>query len=95
MFEHNGELRDRVEQRRMELQDELEHAEQRNHPPERVQELETELRIVEDALTGGWDCVGEVTAQQLSRWLEATRNLITNDDPDERITAEMPVVQYE
>jgi hypothetical protein len=92
MYEHKNELRQKVEERCEELQAELETASEKGHPQERVEALVTELRIVEDALTGGWDAVGEVTSQQLARWLEATRHLVSGEeqDFDERITAEMP-----
>src|SRR5687767_11556943 len=94
MYEHKNELRQRVEQRCQELQAELEAAADKGHPPERVEALITELRIADDALTGGWDAVGEVTSQQLARWLEATRHLVQDveedQDFDERITAEIP-----
>jgi hypothetical protein len=94
MHEHKAELRQRVEARCQELQAELEAAADKGHPPERVEALNTELRIVEDALSGGWDAVGEVTSQQLARWLEATRQLVQEteeeQDFDERITAEIP-----
>jgi hypothetical protein len=94
--EHKAELRARVEERRRELQRELDSAEEKRHPPERVHAIETELRIVDDALGGGWGCVGEVTSQQLARWLEATRHLVSEeeDDLESRITAEYPA-QYD
>jgi hypothetical protein len=38
--------------------------------------LQAELDIAKDAMSGGWDHVGEMEAARLSKWLEASQTLV-------------------
>ena len=76
MGNDRSELHKKVEVRRKELQNVLTHAEREGHPALRIEALRTELSVVENATTGGWDSMAEVTAVELTNWLEATQILL-------------------
>jgi hypothetical protein len=78
MAHERFELRDKVEFRKKQLSEALDRAESEKLPDERIVGLRTELSLVEDALSGGWENVSEVTAAQLSGWLESTKYLVEN-----------------
>ena len=69
------ELRKRVEERQQQLKDALKHAESQKQET-RSLGLQTELQVSEEALSGGWENVTEITANKLSSWLEATKSLV-------------------
>jgi len=73
---HKAELRAKVEKRQGELERELATAEKEGLAAERIDGLRVVLRLVTDATQGGWDTVSEVTAADLSKWLETTKPLI-------------------
>ncbi len=89
MIEHRKELRQKVEHQQIELQKALKASEKAGHPADRISALNTELSVVSDSLTGGWENMTDSTAARLSAWLEATRNLVPNDKP-EGVSAPIP-----
>lgn len=90
MIEHRKELREKVEERQKRLQVALKESEHAGHPAERISGLRTELSVVADSLGGGWEKMTDVTAEQLSKWLEATRNLVPEAKPIGRHLADPP-----
>ena len=82
MHEHRGQLKERVCERRRQLQEAFTLA-TLDGPSERRTALEVALRLVDDAMQGGWDRVSEVGAAELSQWLEETRFLVASPVPDE------------
>ena len=79
MIEHRAELRSKIEKRQQQLTAALKGAESKSLPETHVQALGNELRVSQDALTGGWEKMSEVTAAQLTRWLEQTNNLVAGE----------------
>jgi hypothetical protein len=82
MHEHRRELKERVRARSRQLQEAFTLAEL-DGPSERRNALEVALRLVDNALQGGWDKVSEIGAAELSEWLEATQFLVASPAPDE------------
>ena len=60
MGNDRSELHKKVEIRQKELQKVLANAEREGHPAKRIEALRTELSVVENATTGGWDKMAEV-----------------------------------
>jgi hypothetical protein len=69
-------LRRRVETRVAELQAALAQMQGQEHNKERILALQTELQIVADAVSGGWEHVGAMEALHLSKWLASTELLV-------------------
>jgi hypothetical protein len=75
MIANRKELRGRVEHQQKLLEQAL-HAVEPSGPADRITALKTELSVVSDSLSGGWDKMTDTTAEALSKWLETTRNLV-------------------
>lgn len=73
------ELRTKVEKRQQELKSALKGAEQKHLPEGHTLALNNELQACEDAISGGWDKMAEVTAAQLTRWLDQTATLVSGE----------------
>ena len=82
MIEHRKELREKVEIQQKVLEEALKVSEAAGHPADRISALNTELSVVADSLTGGWDTMSDVTAERLSKWLEYTRHLGSAEKPN-------------
>jgi len=95
MGNDRSELHKKVEIRQKELQKVLANAEREGHPAKRIEALRTELSVVENATTGGWDKMAEVTAVELTHWLDATQPLLdmTPGRPAPVTVREKPQVQ--
>ena len=81
MSEHRHELREKVVARRQQLQEAFTLAEH-DGPRERRTGIEAALRLVDDAVQGGWDNVSDVGAAELSHWLETTQSMLVPHRPD-------------
>ncbi len=79
MVEHRKVLRDKVERQQKLLEQALRKSESDGHPAERISAISTELSVVADSVSGGWDTMSDATADRLSRWLESTRTLIPSE----------------
>lgn len=79
MAHERTELRERVELRKAQLLEGLKQAEADQLPDEHIVALRTELSVLEASLSGGWSNVSEVTAAQLSSWLQGTKHLVDSD----------------
>ena len=78
---HRSVLREKVEQRRIELADALGMAELEGRPAENIEGIKTELAVARELTSGGWEEMTEVTAAQLSRWLDLTQYLVRATQP--------------
>lgn len=88
-------LRKRVEARLADLETELAKCDA-NATSERAMGLRTELQVARDAVSGGWEHVGEMEALRLSQWLQSTATLVaagngaTDNGPEAMLGSNKP-----
>ena len=81
MIENRKELRQKVELQQKHLAEALKASEAAGQPAERINALKTELSVAASSLTGGWEKMTDKTAEHLSAWLIATRDLVADQNP--------------
>jgi hypothetical protein len=69
-------LHRRVESRLAELAEARAQLEGQDGNKERARAIETELQVARNAMSGGWEHIGQIEAAHLSQWLSNTNNLI-------------------
>jgi hypothetical protein len=73
---HRSVLREKVEQRRLELADALDAAATEGDLVGNADGIKNELAVVRELTSGGWELMTENIASQLSRWLDLTQYLV-------------------
>lgn len=73
--DHKAELRARVEARMQEMQEALARLGSDPNNKKWGQDLQDSLQVAQNALSGGWERVGEVESAQLARWLDNAQKI--------------------
>jgi hypothetical protein len=78
---NRDQLRRRVEARVQDLEASLSSLKSQEGNVERCRALETDLRLAQDCMAGGWDKVGEIEAAKLTQWLDSTQSMTDGSVP--------------